>query len=528
MNRWRGLYETYRRWILFVYAFVSIALSGGTVYGWPALRRALVDEGDATEQGSLSEAQLGIVFTVGAWTSQAIPFLAGLARDRYGTQKITTISLLSAAAGFAGMAWSSATNVPALSTSMLLMGMGTTVQLCTQPVAGLFPQYGGSVLGSLSGGFQLSGMMYLVLTKIGRTRQSAFTTFAIILAVLAVIAILLLPKGGFQEEREEKRTASLSPEHRHEEQEEYDKATGILPERNMTGRTSILNGTLTIDEFSSDIEVQISSFPKTNGSDTAMQRSDSVESQPSSESTQRCNNDDGDEGSNQKSMEPPTAIESQPSSESTSRNNDDGDEDSNRKSIEPPTAIQQILSLEYVLLFCWFSFSVLPLQYYIGTIGFQLEEKGDEDGVYTTLYSAIYSSAAILAPMGGWIADKWGLGIAQAMASTLSAASFFWLASPLSLDGQIVGLVCYSIGRLFVFSSFFAHVGKRFGYQHYGTLVGLGLLLSALISLLQYPMIEATANGYAREMNLLCGAIFVCMAPYFPWLIRKERQDIEC
>ena len=78
-----------------------------------------------------------------------------------------------------------------------------------------------------------------------------------------------------------------------------------------------------------------------------------------------------------------------------------------------------------------------------------------------------------------------------------------------------------------VFSTYFTNVGKRFGYGHYGTLSGLGLLLSGLVSLLQYPLIALAIDGYDVEVNVASAFVMACMLPYCLWLGFRERKGIQ-
>ena len=86
-----------------------------------------------------------------------------------------------------------------------------------------------------------------------------------------------------------------------------------------------------------------------------------------------------------------------------------------------------LIQKEYLALLAWFSLLIVPLQYYIGTIGYQLEKLGD-DGYYTNIFSITYASAAALAPFGGYLSDRLGLGLTQGLATSLSAVSFYFLA----------------------------------------------------------------------------------------------------
>ena len=101
------------------------------------------------------------------------------------------------------------------------------------------------------------------------------------------------------------------------------------------------------------------------------------------------------------------------------------------------------------------------------------------------------------------------------MATSLSAVSFFVLASDrIPLEWQSIGLACNATGRMWVFATFFAHVGRQFGYQHFGTLAGLALLTSAIVSLLQYPLLAAAAHGQAMVVNLIWGSILTAELVY--------------
>ena len=64
---------------------------------------------------------------------------------------------------------------------------------------------------------------------------------------------------------------------------------------------------------------------------------------------------------------------------------------------------------------------------YIGTIAFQLERKGDEDGRCLNIFSICYACPAIMAPIIGKMADLVGLGITQLLATIFVASSLFIL-----------------------------------------------------------------------------------------------------
>jgi LAT3 family solute carrier family 43 protein 3 len=88
---------------------------------------------------------------------------------------------------------------------------------------------------------------------------------------------------------------------------------------------------------------------------------------------------------------------------------------------KPPSALEQMKSAEHILLTPWLS----TPQYFVGSIGFQLEEKGDDDGFYNFLFSITYAAGIVVAPVGGYMADNLGLGITQGVATLLCAFSLF-------------------------------------------------------------------------------------------------------
>ena len=94
------------------------------------------------------------------------------------------------------------------------------------------------------------------------------------------------------------------------------------------------------------------------------------------------------------------------------------------------------------------------------------------------------------------------------------------------LHFQLVGMVLYAIGRIIIFAMFFSNVGKRFGYENYGILTGVGNLTSALLSLLQYPLISWTVSGNDAEVNIFCGCWLLGLLPYCVWLHFHERRDV--
>jgi len=436
-----------RRWVLLVYSISVVCLSSGVIFGWPALRKVLLL--DAVNP--MSESELAAVFTIGAWSVQGGQFVFGLARDRFGTRRVAGVSMLSVIVGSLCVALMKP-SVYVLSVSMLLIGLGSSTQLCLLPVADLFPKNkSGIVMNTMSGAFQTSGLVFLVITSATNDLRVGFGTFALVVFLFLLVGLIILPDGiDF---------AQVKP----------------LPSNQ--------------DDVHVAVEIN--------------KNQEYDHEQPSSQPLNQHTN-----GIN--SYSPP------PINDTTHKNTP-------KVTV---TAREQLRSREYLLLLLWFSILLPPLQFYVGSIGLQLERHGDDTGFYTNLYSIIYASLIVVAPFLGFLIDMVGLGIGQALGTICVAVSFFLLGMERAVGAlTVVHMIFYALGRMLVFGLFFTNVGKRFGFDHYGTLAGTGLFVSSLASLLQLPLMRWVEAGYMVEVNVGCGLSVLGFLPYCAWLFRQEKRQ---
>ena len=489
-----NFFERNRSWILLLLSLVIVSLSGGLVYGWPLLRRQLQDDGS-----TLTEKQFGLIYTIGSWSTQGGRFFIGILRDRYGTKRMTCLSLIFLMIGLIGVGLCNPNQLVVLSISLLLIGLGSGSQLCVQPVAVLFPNNVGIVLSTLSGAFNISGLIFLILAN--NTRKFSFLVFAGSILFLTIVSAIILPKSNsfsLQSIPEEADTNNNKDDKKHEQDEAKHVIINDNPIESPKKDDQLERG-----ESSCSIP-----SGKTNKNE---QHTLIVEKERDSREEK-----EKEENNNNNEIEDTNDVDN------VITNSEIDDDDNNKKL---PTAFEQMKTTEYILLCTWFSISIVPLQYYVGIIGYQLEEMGDDTGLYTDIFAYTYAGAAIASPIAGYIADKYGLGVAQGLSTLLVAGSLFFLAASasISLNVQTIGITLYGIGRMFIFGLYFTNCGKRFGYSNFGTLAGLGLLISAICSLLQYVLISWTVSGYGAIVNTVLGAILIAQAPYFGWLYRREK-----
>ena len=195
---------------------------------------------------------------------------------------------------------------------------------------------------------------------------------------------------------------------------------------------------------------------------------------------------------------------------------------------EGKSAREQLVSLDFIFLAVWFTVMLLPTNYFIISVGDQLEDMGDGDGTITRGFQLVWVLSTVLSPLAGYSADVVGRGSTMTLAMGCYAASFAMLGfgderSGLSLNAQWINFVCFNVGRLWVFSMYFVSVGRLFGFKHYGTLAGAGLLLSAMSTPLAVPMHQSGVDGGFGVANLASAMICLALTPYtVGWAWRRE------
>ena len=404
--------------LLYLYCFLTTSLVGGTIYGYPALRRQLIHLGS-----TIPEKKLGAAYTAGAWSVQGGRLVFGILRDRFGTRLIAQVSFSCVICGAFGIAFQSVSNEIALGVNLFLLGLGSGAQLCVQPVAQLFPKNSALFMSGLSGAFQVSGVVYAVLVGIAKktSEEGELTVayggvFAGAVGLMLALAFWTLPKSA-----------------------------SFIHEKDLKAAESAEN---VVDPIDGTFTVHLSGK-------------------------------------------------------------------------------EQMWTKEYVGLVLWFTVLVTPFQYYVGSIGWHLERLGDDDGTMTNAFAMVYGLAAFLAPVGGMVADTFGLGVTMAFASIAVGSSFFVLelgGASIELEVHSVGLVLYAVGRLIVFAMFFSSIGKMFGYKYYGLLVGWGMFVSAVFSTLQYPLIAIALDGDYAISNYACGVGCLSAVSYCAAMYRWEKE----
>jgi len=170
--------------------------------------------------------------------------------------------------------------------------------------------------------------------------------------------------------------------------------------------------------------------------------------------------------------------------------------------LETGGTMQMMFSLDYILLIIWYSTYILFLNFYLMTIGSQTENMtGENMAVEFTICLCTVGASAIGV---GYCIDKYGFGKVVFVNAGFSVGALVLLCMD-SVPLQWIGFILYVLARVTTYSTFFSFIGINFGFNHFGTLASIGLLISGCFSLFQYlllDVVETNMEGDYRDMNV--------------------------
>jgi len=168
--------------------------------------------------------------------------------------------------------------------------------------------------------------------------------------------------------------------------------------------------------------------------------------------------------------------------------------------LETGTLWQMMFSLDYIFLNIWYMCYILYLQFYVMTIGTQTEAvTGENMAVEFTIALCTVSSSAIFM---GYAMDKFGFTPVVLFNIGYSMGACFCITSD-DTGIQWLGFILYVLSRVTAYGTFFSFIGINFGFRHFGTLAGVGLLISGCFSLLQYLCLDIVENDMGDDYNAM-------------------------
>jgi MFS family permease len=175
----------------------------------------------------------------------------------------------------------------------------------------------------------------------------------------------------------------------------------------------------------------------------------------------------------------------------------------------------QVMSVAFWLLTLYMMVHVLRINFTAGSISIQLEEMGDDALFYVNLYILIFPLGFLSIPLVGWLLDRWRFVVGFEAINILALITGLLLMIPW-LPLQILTFVLFAGLRPFLFTAMYGFIGSRFGFTHYGKLVGICVGIAAVGSLSQTLLLYVTIsylNGNFFLVNLFLNLIVL---PLFP------------
>jgi hypothetical protein len=159
----------------------------------------------------------------------------------------------------------------------------------------------------------------------------------------------------------------------------------------------------------------------------------------------------------------------------------------------------------------YFAMLALPCSFTVATIGPQLERafsSSDDAVAVTRFFSGSFSFSFLWTPFIGFGSDRLGFRFTfGTISATLLACMGCLLLTPVAGGAAYLAALLYAYGRVGLFATYFGFIAHTFGFEHFGKLVGLGTAIAASISLLQYPMLDATLRNHGGDFTAVNGAL---------------------
>eukprot|EP01111_Echinosteliopsis_oligospora_P016958 TRINITY_DN7196_c0_g1_i2.p1 TRINITY_DN7196_c0_g1~~TRINITY_DN7196_c0_g1_i2.p1 ORF type:complete len:492 (+),score=61.53 TRINITY_DN7196_c0_g1_i2:213-1688(+) len=166
---------------------------------------------------------------------------------------------------------------------------------------------------------------------------------------------------------------------------------------------------------------------------------------------------------------------------------------------------QQISSSDFWVMTLWLAINSLHVNSYIGSLNSQFVSVKAQD--YPTYFNWIWSLGFCVIPVVGLLLDKMGTTFAMFVTS-VSLLIYRITAIIPSLRLQIFTFVDLSLAHVALWAVFYSLLSKRFGFKHYGALVGTASTVVAIIGSLQLLFFFITLN-YLKQDFFWVNMIFV-------------------
>ncbi len=198
--------------------------------------------------------------------------------------------------------------------------------------------------------------------------------------------------------------------------------------------------------------------------------------------------------------------------------------------ISSRSSCQQLQSILFILLTCFFTFYLAKNSFVITTARDFLAHLGDdeEDNLYLTIYTLLMPASILAVPFVDIILSKYGFYGGLQTINVLAIAHGLIQVSSKSLQVQVVGFVIFSVLRCFIFAITFNVLASFIAPDNTGKAAGVMNMAAAIGILWNIPLTNLAILKYGSFFipNLIYTVVPVLFI-FVAWYMKKliERND---
>lgn len=519
----------------------------------------LVPSAIETSDGPLCDAQqtrLNLIYTAGSAFTQASLFVSGVFLDFQGPKLTASISALVVALGSLLFGAASLFNIDFYIVGFALMGFGGAgVNLATYTVSNLFPRYKSWVVSSLVGVWTLSSLWFLLFRpafNAGIPLHSIFFAQSALLFLTAIVFFFTFPSRALREgerfsfhqwlpwnawshkehysvqalDHEKSENGDIALETYNEAGYEHRKKRSSNDSNSTEQSTrGSQEGSIDIPSASSSqelIELDLDAIASAGGAISSLKVS-----------SRKVHSSDPSGGKSD-AISYSLDLETREAAPAPVRSGVDPAAHSTLKAI-----LADMMTMDFILLTIWFAVSVLFFEFSIGTIADALDyrtrqssyplgpadisashELSQKTDHYVLAFNLAYAVGFVFVPLYAWTTDRLGFTGSFFIATLLAVLYPLLAVMPSLWFSQASFYFVYSAAIQFVYSCQFGFVSHRFGYNHFGVLVGvMGLVAASLIPLqpVFLKMVISKFGGNFFWMYIIQGAVTLPLFGIVVW-----------
>jgi MFS family permease len=457
---------------LFLFAMFQNGLLGGVVFGWPSIEQSLLSSSIENGGAGLKLHDTALIFSWASSVAMFSPFVLGSVLDKYGPRVCSILSCCIMA--FGALLFASSRHFIGFAIASCLMSFGGPgISSAIIHISNLFPGHENLAMASLSGSVATSFAVFAVFDALWNrwqvTVHALFTSYAIIIILLALGAWWLYPDEPF---------------------EEFETDDADLREEEQSVRGITDSPTTVLQNIPETERLLVSAESTTRRGHThhSSHHLQSVMSNTSFHIEQPLDSYLRDERKMYRKTESFVAAK-----EALTSHNE---ELAAAVGLKDQPFIKQLGSASYLRATFLFLVTSFATNFYVASISTELADlqyyDADVQHQLTSSFTVVMAMGAFVSVFVGWLIDQ--IGVEACMAMTLIFGQMQMLI--LLFFGSNLGWFKASFGvytffRQFLYPVYIASLTNRFGFKYFGVLLGIGFGVGGVAQLFLSTLDEA-------------------------------------